>query len=340
MEGADVMPGRLEAFLADAEADATDISVTNFEPMTGGYSRVMARFDLKWRRAGRDETCSLVWRADPPPDRAGFYTVRRTEFDVLSCLSETSNVVVPKPRYFCDGTLLGAPSILMDFMPGSTLFSHLAAQDNLPAAAVTLAKVAAAIHNVDCACLPPSVARVADSNAYLSQRIAGWASTERAHPESDPFLRYVGAWLDAHRPEPIPLTLIHGDFQTANLLVTPEGEWSVVDWEFARIGDPREDLGYFCGVASVAPPDLIAADPAAFCASYRELTGLSEDQLNPRTIRYFTILGMATVLGQILEQKAALTRAEQPSIMSYYVSNAVSYAHMQQLAIIDELDGM
>ena len=68
MEHADVMPGRLEAFLADAEADATDISVTNFEPMTGGYSRVMARFDLKWRRAGLDETRSLVWRADPPPD--------------------------------------------------------------------------------------------------------------------------------------------------------------------------------------------------------------------------------------------------------------------------------
>jgi aminoglycoside phosphotransferase (APT) family kinase protein len=340
MEGADVMPGRLEAFLADAEADATDISVTNFEPMTGGYSRVMARFDVKWCRAGRDETCSLVWRADPPADRAGFHTVRRTEFDLLSCLSETSSVVVPKPRYFCDGGHLGAPSILMDFMPGISLFSHLHDHGNLPAAAVTLAQVAAAIHNVDTARLPPSVTRVADSDAYLSQRIAEWATTERAHPESDPFLRYVGAWLDAHRPPSVPLTLIHGDFQTANLLVTPEGVVCVVDWEFARIGDPREDLGYFRGVASVAPPDLIGADPAAFCDRYRELSGLTEAQVNPRTIRYFTILGMATVLGQILEQKAALSRGEPPSIMSYYVSNAVSYAHMQQLAIIDELDGV
>jgi aminoglycoside phosphotransferase (APT) family kinase protein len=340
MEDADVMPARLEAFLADAAPDATDISVTNFEPMTGGYSRVMARFDLKWVRGGRDETRSLVWRADPPADRAGFHTVRRTEFEVLSCLSETSSVVVPKPRYFCDGIHLGTPSILMDFMPGTSLFSHLRDQDSLPSAAVTLARVAAAIHNVDSVRLPSSVARVADSDAYLTQRIAEWATTERAHAESDPFLRYVGAWLDAHRPTPVPLTLIHGDFQTANLLVTPEGAWSVVDWEFARIGDPREDLGYFCGVASVAPPDLIAADPVAFCVTYRELTGLTEDQVNPRTIRYFTILGMATVLGQILEQKAALGRGGSPSIMGFYVSNAVSYAHMQQLAIIDELDGM
>jgi aminoglycoside phosphotransferase (APT) family kinase protein len=340
MEHADVMPGRLEAFLLDAEADATDISVTNFEPMTGGYSRVMARFDLKWRRAGLDETRCLVWRADPPPDRAGFHTVRRTEFDVLCCLSETSTLVVPKARYYCDGAHLGAPSILMDFMPGTTLFSHLRDHDDLPAATVTLANVAAAIHNFDSARLPRSVSRVADSDAYLGQRIAEWATTERSHPESDPFLRYVGAWLDAHRPPPVPLTLIHGDFQTANLLVTPDAAWGVVDWEFARIGDPREDLGYFCGVASVAPPDLIAADPEAFCATYRERTGLTEDQVNPRTIRYFTILGMATVLGQILEQKASLSRGELHSIMGYYVSNAVSYAHMQQMAIIDELDGM
>src|ERR1700736_3372675 len=188
MEHADVMPGRLEAFLADAEADATDISVTNFEPMTGGYSRVMARFDLKWRRAGLDETRSLVWRADPPPDRAGFHTVRRTEFDVLACLAETSTLVVPKARYYCDGAHLGAPSILMDFMPGTTLFNHLRDDHDLTSAAITLAKVAAAIHNVDSARLPLSVLRVADSDAYLGQRIAEWATTERSHPESDPFL--------------------------------------------------------------------------------------------------------------------------------------------------------
>ncbi len=121
--------------------------------------------------------------------------------------------------------------------------------------------------------------------------------------------------------------------------MTPDGSWSVVDWEFARIGDPREDLGYFRGVASIAGPDLIAADPQTFCSTYRERTGLDEEQLNPAIIRYFTILGMVTVLGQILAQKAALSRGELHSIGAYYVSNAVSYAHMQQLAIIAELEG-
>ena len=335
----DVMPARLEAFLAEAEPDATDISVRNYEPMIGGYSRVMARFDLSLRREGKEERRQVVFRADPPPDRAGFQTDRRTEWDVLAHLSAGATVRVPAPYWYCDGRHLGSPAILMDFIPSTTLLSYLNGGADLGAGAVQLAEVAADIHTVDTARLPASLAHPGDSDSYLARRIADWAALERAHPESDPFLRYVGAWLSAHRPPPVPLALIHGDFQSANLVVTPDGAWSVVDWEFARIGDPREDLGYFRGVASIAGPDLIAADPQTFCSTYRERMGLDEEQLNPAIIRYFTILGMVTVLGQILAQKAALSRGELHSIGAYYVSNAVSYAHMQQLAIIAELEG-
>jgi aminoglycoside phosphotransferase (APT) family kinase protein len=338
VDDVELMPGRLEAFLAEVEPDVTDISVSNYEPMIGGYSRVMARFDLKWRRAGKEETRNLVFRADPPADRAGFHTNRRTEWDVLAHLAAGAAVSVPAPQWYCDGSHLGTPAILMDFIPSTSLLGYIRDRDDLGAEAVRLAEVAAAIHGVDSACLPKSLVHPGDSEAYLAQRISEWATSERAHSESDPFLRYVGAWLDAHRPPPVPLTLIHVDFQSANLVVSPDGSWSVVDWEFARIGDPREDLGYFRGVAAVAGPDLIAGDPAAFCARYRELTGLSEEQLNPHTIRYFTILGMATVLNQILSQKAAAASGELHSISAYYVSNAISYAHMQQLAIIVELE--
>lgn len=339
MDDVEVMSARLERFFAEAEPDVADISVLNYEPMIGGYSRVMAQFDLRWRRAGREEVRRLVFRADPPPDRAGFHTNRRTEWDILSHLAASAAVSVPKPHWYSDGRHLGSPAIVMDFIPSTSLLSHISGRDDLGSDAVRLAEVAAAIHGVDTACLPPSVIHPGDSETYLTERIAEWASTERAHSESDPFLRYVGAWLGAHRPPLVPLTLIHGDFQSANLIVSPDGAWSVVDWEFARIGDPREDLGYFRGVAAVAGPDLIAADAPAFCARYRELTGLTEEQLNPAVIRYFTILGMTTVLGQILAQKAALARGELCSIGSFYVANAVSYAHMQQLAIITELEG-
>ena len=200
MDDVEVMSARLERFFAEAEPDVADISVLNYEPMIGGYSRVMAQFDLRWRRAGREEVRRLVFRADPPPDRAGFHTNRRTEWDILSHLAASAAVSVPKPHWYCDGRHLGSPAIVMDFIPSTSLLSHISGRDDLGSDAVRLAEVAAAIHGVDTACLPPSVVHPGDSETYLTERIAEWASTERAHPESDPFLRYVGAWLSAHRP--------------------------------------------------------------------------------------------------------------------------------------------
>ena len=131
VDDVDVMPARLEAFLAEAEPDATDISVLNYEPMIGGYSRVMARFDLSLRREGKEERRQLVFRADPPPDRAGFQTDRRTEWDVLAHLSAGATVSVPAPYWYCDGRHLGSPAILMDFIPSTTLLSHLSGADDL-----------------------------------------------------------------------------------------------------------------------------------------------------------------------------------------------------------------
>ena len=115
-------------------------------------------------------------------------------------------------------------------------------------------------------------------------------------------LRYVAAWLDAHRPPPAPLTLMHGDFQSANLLLSDDGEFVVLDWELAAVGDPREDMGYFKAVAQAAPPDLLDGERAErFCARYRALTGLDERQVNPVTIAYFLILGVVGTVRRLLE---------------------------------------
>lgn len=339
MEDQQAILSRLESFLAAVDPSVSDVAVTGYEPIAGGYSRLMARFDVKWRRDGRDETHSFILRGDPPPDREPFHTDRRTEWDLLSNLTAAGDVAVPAARYFCDGAHLGTPSIVMDFFPGLSLLAHLAGRQDVTAESARLAEVAAAIHRVDASALPASMARAADWESYLTERIGQWAGAEQADSESDPFLRYVGAWLDSHRPPAVPLTLIHGDFQSANLLVGPDGTWAVVDWEFARIGDPREDLGYFKAVASAAPPDVIGADEGAFCARYRKLTGLTDAQLNPVTLGYFTILGTVPILAQIVQQKAALARGEQHSITGYYLNNALTYAHMLQLTITERLEG-
>ncbi|KAH8066681.1 ecdysteroid kinase [Aureococcus anophagefferens] len=62
----------------------------------------------------------------------------------------------------------------------------------------------------------------------------------------------VYASLTRRLAEP-PLTLLHGDFRAANLMVDEGGAVVVYDWQFAALGNGGYDLAYF--VALSAPVD-------------------------------------------------------------------------------------
>ena len=53
-------------------------------------------------------------------------------------------------------------------------------------------------------------------------------------------------WLERNRPPARTATVVHGDFRNGNLIVGPDGLRAVLDWELAHLGDPVEDLGWFC----------------------------------------------------------------------------------------------
>lgn len=69
----------------------------------------------------------------------------------------------------------------------------------------------------------------------------------RATGQVSAVFAWAFAWLKAHAPEPpeVP-ALVHGDFRNGNLMVDPQGIAAVLDWENAHLGDPAEDLGWFC----------------------------------------------------------------------------------------------
>ena len=67
-----VMPDKLAAFLTRHAGRAA--TVTNYEPMTGGYSRLMAKATVRWDD-GKVE--HLVLRGDPPPGKAMMETEDR-----------------------------------------------------------------------------------------------------------------------------------------------------------------------------------------------------------------------------------------------------------------------
>jgi aminoglycoside phosphotransferase (APT) family kinase protein len=333
------MPERLAAFLSAHEPSIDAIEVHGYEAMTGGYSRLLARADVRWEREGRPESHTFVLRGDPPPDKQLIQTSRTVEWDVLHAVAHS--VPVSTPRYIDrDGTALGTPTIVLEFLDAESLLPYLVASDEAASAAVAprLAEAAAGFHSIPLNRLPSSLARPTSWDSYLGGRVDEWRATAAAHVEELPIMRYVGAWLDAHRPEPVPLSLIHGDFQSSNLMRRPDGTLVVLDWELAQIGDPREDLGYFKAVAQAAPPDVIALNEAGFCDRYRELTGMTEAQCSPAVIAYFLILGVIGTVRQLAAGVSGYANGTNKNLASLFNGNALQFGQMMWLQVSEQLE--
>jgi aminoglycoside phosphotransferase (APT) family kinase protein len=333
MRDLETMPSLIEAFLR--ERAGRGVSVTGYHLMTGGYSRVMAKVGCTWED-GSSET--LVLRGDPPPGEALLVTDRDLEWAVLSELTALEAIPMPSARWYVDdATLFGTKAIFIDHVDAPSLQARFDAGLDPDSQRDALVDLAASVHTIDVDQLPAALERPASWDTYLTSVIAEWAACEEAYVESSPMLRYIGAWLDANRPPPVPLRLVHGDFQAANVLVGPAG-YQLIDWEYAHVGDPREDLGWYNGYSSAAPPNVYATDPEGFLARYRAATGFDEAQVNQLTVGYFTILGSIKVIAGIYSALGAFARGEASGVMTGFNVLSATYGHMNFLSAIKGIE--
>ena len=347
----EAMPARLEAFLASV-VPGRRAKVRSYALMTGGYSRVMAKAEVEWDN-GSTET--LVLRGDPPPDKTMLVTDRDAEWAVLKCLSGVSAVPMPAAlHYDATGEHLGTKAIILEYCSGPSMQAELNA---LVAAEVPVGDPrflahrdafvdsVAKVPQVDLNAMPPAMFRPTDWDSYMSSVNESWGLNERTLKESSPILRYLGAWLDAHRPPPMPLVLQHGDLQPANILMDPiDGSHRLIDWEYAHIGDPREDLGWYVTYSAAAPPSLYGIDPEAFLARYRDRTGTSELVVNQATVGYFSVVSAVKVFSQIVQAASAMAEGKSNGVMTTYNINAATVGHMNFIgacaALAEPLDAL
>ena len=318
------LPARLEELLRRAGAPA-DVRVSDLQPISGGYSLLTYGFTA----TSADGARRHVLRVDPPDDARMTVTDRASEWELLAQLTAKGAVPMPAALAYDDGTVLGRPGIVLDFVDGPQLGAHAATveyADQLQLAQ-QLAGTLAAVHRAGADAIPASVARPSSWDDYVDGLIAAWREIERNHAERNPFLRYVACWLETHKPPPAPLTLVHGEFQTGNVMIDAAGAMQVIDWEYAHVGDPRIDLGWCQNVAHFAPPDLIGLDPMGFCLRYCELTGLTPDVVNPISVGYFSILAGAKAFGAMLAGVAAMARGENHLLTSAYLVSAEAFTH-------------
>jgi aminoglycoside phosphotransferase (APT) family kinase protein len=311
-----------ERFLAAVEPDRS-ASVTAFRPISGGYSRLTAIADVRW---GDGVTERFVLRGDPPPGDGVFVSDRDFEWQLVQPLSRSEHVPIPRARWYDQtGEHFGTKCIVVEHFSGRSLQDVLRTADDTSAPAQLFVDTIAAIHATPLDALPAAMTRPTSWDAYLDDVLDLYRQVDHEISDSSPVLRYVSARLSRHRPPPVPLTLVHGDCQPSNILVSDDGERVVIDWEFARIGDPREDLGYYTQIPM--RPNVYHDDPGRFLARYRERTGLSEEQVNPDTVSYFLVVGMARLMVQILQALDAVAAGESRGIMATYLVNAVTHQY-------------
>ncbi|GAA5335208.1 MULTISPECIES: phosphotransferase family protein [Thermus] len=166
-----------------------------------------------------------------------------TEFRILK-LAQAHAVRVPEPLAYLPD-MEGREAFLMRRLEGESIGTRVVrrpeyakAREQLPLA---MAEELAKIHTIPLekvSFLPAPEAhpwRTALETAYEDLD-----ALEEPHPALEWGLR----WLQDHPPRERPLVLVHGDFRVGNLLVDEEGLVAVLDWEFAHLGDPREDLAW------------------------------------------------------------------------------------------------
>ena len=314
MRDLDEMPARIEAWLG---ANVASASVTRYELITGGFSRDMASLDLRWGD-GRSER--FILRGDPPPDVATLFTDREAEWRLLSALSTVPTLPTPRARWFVpDPGHFGTPAIFIDYCDGGSL--QLALDNGLDTASTADAfvRMMGNVANVTPEQLAGRVPVPESWDAHLDSLIARWQDIAHRHVESMPITRFIAAWLDRNRPPPLPLRLVHGDLQPGNIVAAPDG-WQLVDWEFARIGDPREDLGYYNAYASAVPPNLALANLESYLRTFRDVTGFSEDAVNPLTFGYFTVLSTANVVTGMYDTLRGVATGDRKGVAAAFNS--------------------
>jgi aminoglycoside phosphotransferase (APT) family kinase protein len=324
----------LQRFLDHVES-ARGGTVTDFRPISGGYSRLSALAAVCWADGSQE---SFVLRADPPPDTGVFDSDRDAEWRLLRALSGKLPIRTPTPRWYdATGAYFGAKCLIVDFFQGRPLFEIAQEPDRLPWAAGVFIDTVSEAHRIPLDVLPPELERPPSWESYIEDLVGLLGRLDSTVADSNPFLHYVAALLRVHRPPPVPLGFVHGDAQPTNILVPEAGPVLMIDWEFGRIGDPREDLGFYSYLP--VPPNLYEADPAGFLARYRERSGLSEEQVNEDTVSYFYILGHARLLGQQSEAADALTRGRSRGVMATYLISSISVTTQKFLAVARRLDG-
>lgn len=230
----------------------TDIrDISEPQRLGGGSSQENWSFDALVSAAPQADWKPLLLRREPA--RGVVDTDRRVEFELLQALGRT-DLPVAGVHAYDNGELLGRPAMVVDRLRGRAHRGALKDSDPLGLgehARLQIARVLpvllAGIHKVDVQGLGIDGILPGVAEDPARRELDHWVEQlDAVALEPQPALRAVIGWLTRHLPGPVErVSLVHGDFRPANVLLDGDQLSAILDWELAHLGDSHDDLGWY-----------------------------------------------------------------------------------------------
>ncbi len=224
------MLDHLSAWLSEQRGVATHIAALN--RIATGNSRAM------WRLETTDGE-RYVARVE---QGGVFATSSAEEFRVMGALATRGVPVAPVRWSEPTGVVLGRPFFVMDFVDSVAPGADERTLDDRSARA--LVATLARLHAVDPTGLGFDLSPAAADATHA--QIDRWHAVARSSSRwPNPLVDEAAAWLHHFAPPLSVLAAVHGDAGPGNVLFGADGSVvALTDFEFAHLGDPREDWVY------------------------------------------------------------------------------------------------
>ena len=256
--------------------------ITSLQRLSGGASRETWSFDL----VAQEEVRPLILQRLREVGGAGSTGVPMGVEAELLRVASRHGVPVAEVVASDDGSVLGRAGMVVTRLEGETIPRKLLRDDEWAVARRRLGgQVGAALAAVH------AIPTAEISGLGTTDQLAQFRGILDALGEPHPAFELGFRWLEAHRPAPTTPTVVHGDFRLGNLLVDHDGLRAVLDWELAHLGDPLEDLGWFCVRAWRFGSPLPAGGVASreqLVSAYEAASGRTVDV---EALRWWELLG-------------------------------------------------
>ena len=305
------------------------LAIESVDIISGGFSKQTMKVQV--RNPGGDKTQvpeTLILRLDLPAETALAGTMVVDEYPILQAAYHYG-IRLPQPYALeTSRKVAGRAFIVLGLVTGrtvGTLFNYPPADAGLGA---DVARQLAAIHTVPASALGPEVM---GPEVPLLERIREEIAIARrfwdALGRSSTIMEQGFRVLERNLPfaEGRVRCLVHGDFGLHNIMVEDNRVSAILDWEFGKLGNPADDLGYFHDTAE----HLMGWDN--FLAEYARAGGVVPP---PEQVEFYRLLSLVRICTLASQADAAfctgvMTRIQYAPPGSIFLRGImVKLAHM------------